>query len=46
MKTLTVEVENCKKYAIKHFIGKSISLNFKNLTRIFCLRLSEETFYF
>ena len=47
MKILTVEeVENRKKQVLNHFTGKPIPFNFKNLTRIFCPRISEEMFYF
>ena len=47
MKILTVEVENCRQEALKHFREKPIPLNFKNLKKIFCLRFisnSSQTF--
>ena len=40
-------VETYKKSAVKHFMEKASLLNFENLSRIFCPRLSKGTdFYF
>ena len=44
-KILTVVLQNWEKSAAKHFIEKPISLKFVDLSKIFCPRLSEETYF-
>ena len=42
---VTVAPEDCEKVAAKHFIEKSILLNFVNLSKTFCSNLSEKTYF-
>ena len=43
---LTVVPQNCEKSAVKNSIQKSMLLNFVNLPKVSCPKLSAETYFY
>ena len=43
---LTVVLQNCEKSAVKNSIEKSVLLNFVNLPKVSCPKLSAETYFY